>query len=478
MKLNFLPQFQFDPAGTVSTSNPNGLGYQQGMFSGAQGAPIAQDYFDAAFAGRIHDDPIFREAYNCNIVMDSTMSTWLEEFMGSISDCNPAYSLIENNAQRHQIKVAETSVIPARASGTGTITLDANSHFVSGAYILPQQGNTIVLSPSGELAEVVSIVHATANDSVLTVRLRSETASAQTVTEGDDLLVLSGSFIEDCECPTGQFAFDDMPIIHDVEMIHFGDKGELCGDALDKCQYLKIPFTDDEGNVVEKWYTKALTYMYKRFEKRKHYERLLNPVFGIIPVLKARGMKFTPASEDEITVDDVRAWKQDLDAAGIACREFAIFAGGRKFSQFQRMLQEAGVTQLQYTPFKDGECKWIDLQYCGLSVEGMYLHVYEEKSFSNGKELGGTNMVFPDSAIFVPMCNRATNVRGGYDEKMLTTVYFKDIHGGVWDKKTDSNGVLGTRNTFGAGCRQQEWTIETRFLQEVHCPNSWGYMGL
>jgi hypothetical protein len=61
---------------------------------------------------------------------------------------------------------------------------------------------------------------------------------------------------------------------------------------------------------------------------------------------------------------------------------------------------------------------------------------------------------------------------------MLTTVYFKDIHGGVWDKKTDSNGVLGTRNTFGAGCRQQEWTIETRFLQEVHCPNSWGYMGL
>jgi hypothetical protein len=475
MKLNFLPLLQMEAG--ISTNNSGGLGYQQGFFSGAPGAPIAQDYFDAAFAARVHDDPIFREAYNCNIVMDSTMSTWLDEFMGFETDCNPAYSLIESHSQKHLIRVSEESVIPARADGTGELVLDANSHYVSGAYYLPQVGNTIILSPSGELAEVVSIEHATANDTVITVRLRSTTASAQTVAADDDLIVLSGSFIDDCDCPTGQFAFDDMPIIHDLEMVTIGDKGELCGDALNKCQYLKIPFTDEAGNTIEKWYTKALTDMYKRFEKRKFYEKLLNPVFGIIPVVKARGIKFTPASEDEITTDDVRAWKQKLDENGIACREYAIFAGGRLFSKFQRMLLDAGVTQLQYTPFKDS-CKWIDMQYCGLSVEGMSLHIYEEKSFSNGKELGAGSMTFPDSAIFVPMCNRPTNVRGGYDEKMLTTVYFKSLDGRVWDNLTDSNGILGTRNTFGAGCEQQEWTIKTRFLQEVHCGQAWGYMGL
>jgi hypothetical protein len=476
MRLNFLPLLQM--AVGVTTQNTGGIGQQQGMFSAPKGAPIAQDFFDAAFAGRVHDDPIFREAYNCTIIGESTMSTWLEEWMGTESDCNPAYSLIENHTQRQQIKVAETSAIPARASGTGTITLDENSHFVSGAYVLPQVGNTIVLSPTGELAEVTAINHATANDTTLTVRLRSETAAAQTVTAGDDLLVLSGSIIEDCDCPEGQFAFDDLPIIHDVEMIHFGDKGELCGDALNKCQYLKIPFTTEDGTVVEKWYTKALQDMYKRFEKRKHYERLLNPNFGIIPTIKARGLKFTPASPTEITTDDIRAWKADLDEGGVACREFAVFAGGALFSQFQRMLLDAGVTQLQYTPFKDGSCKWIDMQYCGLSVEGLSLHIYEEKTFSNGKELGGGSMVFKNSAIIVPMCNRVTNVRGGYDEKMLTTVYFKSLDGRVWDNLTDSNGVLGTRNTFGAGCEQQEWTIKTRFLQEVHCANSWGYIGL
>lgn len=470
----------------VTTNNPGGLGYQQGYFSGTPGTPVAQDFFDAAFAGRIHTDKIYKEQYNCNIIQQCTMSTWLDEYMGFETDCFPAYSLIETNAQKLQIKARLAGTIPPRASGTGVIWLSTDSHFVSGAYVLPQVGNTIVLPPSGELAEVTAVTHASAYDTYITVRLRSTTAGAQAFSIGDVMLVLAGSFIADCACPTGQFRFDDMPIVTDLDMITVGDKGSLCGDALNKCQYLKIPFTDDCGNVFEKWYVKPLQDMYKDHEMRKHYERLLNPNFGIIPALKARGMKFTPASASEITIDDIRSWKADLDEAGIACREYAIFAGGRLFSQFQRMLTTAGVVQLNYIEQPLNECKWIDMNYCGISVEGMRLHIYEECTFSNGKLLGGPNMTFPMSAIWVPMCSNSNGVNrtsvttscNGYEQKMLTTVYFKSLDGRVWDNLTDSNGVLGVRNTFGTGCETQEWSIKSRWLQEVHCPNSWGYMGL
>lgn len=460
--------------GTVTTADANGLGYQQGYFSGPINTPLAQDFFNAAFAGRIHADPIFKEAFNCNIVQQCTMSTWLDEFMGFETDCFPAYNLIETNGQYHQIRALSTSTIPTNPS-VGTIALDTNSQFVGGLYVLPQVGNTIVLAPLGVLAEVTAVNLTT---HVISVVIRDTAATAQVVTAQDVMPVLTGSFIADCACPTGGFRFDDLPIIRPLSMQTFGDKGSLCGDALLKCQYLKIPFTDDCGNVIEKWYTKALQDMYRDHEFRKHFERLLNPIWGIIPTLKARGIKFTPASSTEITTDDVRDWKAALDLNGISCREYAIFAGGPLFSQWQRMLLTAGVVQLNYLEQPLGSCKWIDMNYCGISVEGLKLWIYEECSFSNGKLLGGPHMTFQNSAIMVPMCDRQTNCRGGYDQKMLTTVYFKDNTGRVWDNLTDSNGVLGLRNTFGTGCEQQEWSIKTRMVQEVHCPNSWGYMGL
>jgi hypothetical protein len=69
--------------------------------------------------------------------------------------------------------------------------------------------------------------------------------------------------------------------------------------------------------------------------------------------------------------------------------------------------------------------------------------------------------------------------RNGYTEKMFTRVYFKDISKGrVWDVLSDSNGILGPRNTFGAGCETHEWTVKTSFTNEIHCANSWGFEGL
>lgn len=468
---------------TITTANANGLGYQTGFFSGPVGEALNQTFFDAAFAGFINTNKIFKTSYHCDIVRVCGLSQWLEEYGGVDTDCFPAYSLIETYGRRNLIKVQTGVAIPAYP-GTAVIELDPGAAYTSNAYILPQVGNSIVL-PCGELAKVTAVGTASALDPKITVQLRNRTATQQSVAANDELLVLSGSEILDCACPTGQFAVPALPIITDLEMINVGDKGEVCGDAALKCQWLKIPFTDECGNKIEHWYTEALSDMYRRHEMRKFYEKLLNPTFGIIPLVKARGIKWTPASATEITTDDVRTWKQELDKAGVNCREFAIFAGRTLFSQWQRMLLTAGVTQLLYSERPYRECGWINMEYCGIQVEGLTLHIYEECTFSNGKELGSGSSVFPASAIIVPMCprpmcNRAGTQRGEGGDKgnMYSTVYFRDNTGRVWDNLTDSNGMFGPRNTFGAGCEQHEWTIKSRWTGEPHCMNHWGFMGL
>lgn len=474
--------------GTLTTNNALGIGYQTGLFSAPVGEPITQHFFDAAFAGRINENKIYKESYHCSIVQMCGMSQWLEEYMGYDTDCFDAYTLLETYGELNQVKISQNATVPAYPATT-TLHVDTSTTFVGDQFILPQVGNTLVATPNGTLIKVTAVNFASSADITLTVQQKDTTGNTGSfnIVAGDVLLVLSGSEIDDCECPTGQFAFHDLPQEIDLRMIEKGDKGELCGAALHKCQWLKIPFTDECGNVIEWWYTEALQNMYRRFEKMKFYENLLNPMWGIIPTVKARGIKWVPSSADEITTDDVRDWKKQLDLYGVGCREFAIFAGRDKFSQFQSMLLQAGVVKLDneiHNPTRD--CKWINMEYCGIQVEGLRLHIYDECSFSNGKELGSANMVFPNSAIIIPMCNRpacsTTSNRpaaGGRDMKMLTTVYFRSAKTGeVWDNRTDSNGVLGPRNTFGAGCEQHEWTIKSKWLQEVHCANWWGYMGL
>lgn len=307
---------------------------QQGLFSANNGLVTNQAFFDAAFAGRVHADPIFREAYNCNITQLCTMGSWLDEYMGYSTSCYPSYSLIETNSELQQIRNVGAVIVPT-ASGTVVITLSAQNFFVSGAYVLPQVGNTIV-APNGALLDVVAVSVTAANTGTITVKNRNPAQAAFTIPDGTDMMVLSGSFIADCACPTGNFSFPDIPIVQALSMITVGDKGDLCGDALLKCQYLKIPFTDECGNVYEKWYTGALQEMYKRFELRKYFERLLNPTFGIIPTIKARGMNFVPASVNDITLADVEAWKLQIVQAGISCTEYAIFAGTLQYQQWQQ----------------------------------------------------------------------------------------------------------------------------------------------
>lgn len=477
---------------SITTNDPNGLGYQTGYFSGPVGTPIDQAFFNIAFAGHINTNKIYKEVYNCNIVGDCTMSSWLEEFGGVEYDCHPAYTNLEYNGFRHQIRANAGTTIPAYPS-TGTITLSAKDHFVSGRYVLPQVGNTIALTPRGFLADVTVVTHATGFDTVITVVQRSRTAGTQTIAAGDEMLVLAGTILTDCVCPTGQFNFRDLPLEIDLQMIDIAVKGTLCGDALEKCQFLKIPFLDEGGaEISEKspWWTVAQQDMYRDLERRKHYEKLLNPNFGIVPNVRARGIKFSPASTTAITTDDVRDLKSGLDQAGIMCREYAVFCGRDIFSQFQRMLLTAGVVQLLYSERPLNDCGWINMEYCGIKVEGLTLHVYDDCSWSSGKELGSVGMNFAQSAIAVPLCDRPATTersidgfggRNGYTTKMFTTVYMQSIQGRRYDIYTDANGFLtgpGGRNTFGTGCKNMEWSAETRFLLETHCMNSWFYINL
>lgn len=475
------------PAG-ITTNNPLGIGYQTGIFSGPKGEPLAQHFFNAAFAGRINENKIYKKSYHCDIVGQCGISQWLEQWGNVSSDCFPEYSLIETFGDRKQMKISAGATVP-QYPGTVALHVHDDDTFVGNQFVLPQVGNVLVSPPNGHLLVVTAISQASADDITVTVRQFDKTGNIGEfeVAAGDEFLVLSGAEIADCACPTGQFRVPDLPIITDLSMYLFGDKGEVCGDAVNKCQWLKIPFHDEEGNVVDHWYTEALQRMYRDHEEAKMYQRLFNPYWGLIPMVRARGFRWVPASNSAITLADVRTWKSELDLNGIMCREFAIFAGKNKYSQWQQMLLAEGVEALNYSDRPMNDCSWLNLEYCGIKVEGLKLHIYDECNFSNGKTLGSQNYVFPDSAIVVPLCNRpamanrssgTTRRDQGADLKMYETVYFKSNDGRVWDNLTDSNGIFGPRNTFGAGCEQHEWTIKSRFLCEPHCMNWWGFMGL
>lgn len=471
-------------AATQTTVSSLGMGYQTGYFSGPLGENLNQTFFDAAFAGQLNTNKIYKSSYHCNIIQDCGIAQWLEQYMGYETDCHPAYSLIETYGRKNQVTVQNNTTINAYPATT-VVDLVPGDAYSANAYMLPQVGNKLIL-PSGEIVNVTALGTASAADPKITVQLWNRTAAAQILYANDKMYVLSGSEIADCACPAGQFAVPDMPIITDLQMYNFGDKGQVCGDAIDKCQWLKIPFTDECGNVIDAWYTQALKDMYNRFEDSKFYQRLLNPNFGIIPIIKARGIKWTPNSANEIVEEDFRTWSNLLDQNGVGCHEFAVFAGRDLFSQFQRAFNAMAKANLQYSERPLNDCAWINLEYCGIRVEGLTIHVYKDCKFSNGKELGSPHSVFPGSAIIVPMCNRPACTRsnnrgdgGGRDMKMLSTVYFRsNATGQVFDNLTDSNGIFGPRNTFGTGCREHQWTIQSRFLQEVHCANWWGYMGL
>lgn len=472
-------------ATTVTTNNPNGIGFQTGQFTLPTGTNVSQ-----AFAGRISQNKVYRAAWNCNVIQDCGMMSWIEEFGGIEFDCHKAYSLLEYNGTKHQIRVNADTTIPTTAT-TGTIALSSTDHYVSGAYYLPQAGNTLI-APNGTLIDIVSIAHSGANTTTLTVKQRGAGA-AISLTAGTLLLVVEGSMLSDCVCPTGQFRIPDLPIEHDLNMVAFGDKGTLCGSDLEECKNFIIPFLDEAGNEIsdnEAWFTPSQQNLYRGIDRRKNYERLFNPIFGLIPTVKARGIKFTQADANELTIADIRFLKKSLAQNGIYNREYAIFAGTDKFSQWQSFLGLQGVSQLNYMERPLNDCSWINMQYCGIMVEGLTLHVYEDCSFGDGKGLGAAGFVFPNSSIWVPMGNRpldskysfgTPNRNGTMAGKKFTTVYFQSIQGRRYDMVFDSNGILngpGGRNTFGTGCRTHEWSAETEFTFEVHCGNEFIYDGL
>jgi len=482
----------------ITTNNPSGLGHQTNQFSVPAGAGV----FDTAYASRLTGDPIIRAKYYSDIVGRCGISSWLEQYGDVQTDCFTDVTLLEYNELRQQIKVKTNTTIPAYPA-TGTIALATTDHSIGGQYVLPRAGNSLVLPPTGKIVDIVSVAHATANDTVLTVRHRASVSGTSALIVGDEPFVLTGSLLEDCDCPTGSLILADAPIEHLNGMINYADKAELCGDDLDACRLMSIPFYDEQSNptvyddyrtgrqLSGLWWEDKWRKMVQMFEDRKDYETLFNDTFGLVPLVRSLGINFVPASSTEITIDDVRAWVAKLDQAGVYGREFAVRAGTTKFSQFMRLLDAAGVTRLAYERQPMQECKYLNLEWCGVTIEGLTLHIYKECAFSNGKMFGGPSYVFPNSALFIPMWDNNSAPQNssmgmqaplGYNNKLFSRVYFRSkATGEVFDSLMDSNGILngpGGKNTFGTGCRKHEWAIQSRWRNDYYNISHWGYMGL
>lgn len=451
---------------------------QQGQFK-PNSDTLNQAFFNAAFAGRLSANPVYKETYWCDIIGEMGLGVFLDEYTGYDTFCHPSFTNVEYNHLRDQTKISLQGIVPAYTSSPNTVTLSIDtvtSQFVSGQFILPGVGDTMVAPPYGALLEVVA-VNPGANPSV-TVRHRSTSGAALTIPAGSELKVLSGKYLADCECPSGQFRVPDLPIVANLTMVNIAaDSGELCGDALNACQNLKLPFFDQENRTVsEIWWNEPLKNMYTDHEKTKLYTRLLHPDWGLVPVLVARGGVYTSADSTRIEVDDIYAWGTAATQAGVQCKDYAIAAGRGLFVQFQRLAATLAVNQTLIGIFDASDsCKWINLNWCKFSVGGFNFHVFQDNWMSNGLGLGAAGFRFNQAGIMIPLCGRNTNFRAGESaSKMLTTTYFKDTRGVVYDNLQDGNGIYGPRNTFGTGCDKQEWTVKSRFTQTVHCPQAWG----
>lgn len=465
---------------------------QTGQITAPIGAPIDDAFFRNIYQERLTKNKIYRKAYFCDIIGECDMFTWLEEFGGVEYDCNAnGYSLLEYHSTRNQIKISADATIPA-APTTGTFKIVAADHYGGGAYILPRVGNSLVAPPNGAILTITAIALVGA-DTEFTVTVKQLGSTPIALKANDELYVLAGSELTDCQCPSGNFRLPMNPEEQDITFIHHGDAGKLCGDAIESCQVLTMPFLDANDQIIPEsspWWTGVQQELYRGIEKARSVKKLLDSRIGLVPKVKAKGFKFTPADyATGITIQDIRDFKAQLDKLGVKVREFAIFAGGKNYSKWQQFLDSVGGThQVNVTEKPLGECSWINLNYCGIDVEGLRLHVYEECSFSNGLMLGSQNMNFPDSAIIVPMGDRSMNTRlstngvnrfsAASTNKLYSTVYFQSIQGKRYDMATDSVGILGPRNNNDAGCKDHVWSAETRFTQEFYCLEGWGYMGL
>lgn len=473
-------------AASATTTNPRGLGYQTPVFTLPTGTNVA-----SAFQGRLLSDDYYRKIYYEQVVREPTMSAWMEQFGGVEYSSIPLYNVLQYTDERHQVKVSGTPTITAKSGsdGTGTITLSAKDHSVSGTYVEPIVGMSLLIPGINVLLPITDVTHSSANNTTVTVS--NPTTTAVTLANGDEAIVVPGVAVTDCEAAKGQFSIPDLPFDFEYNMVEFSEKGTLCGDDLTRQWRFNIPFLDENGKEIPEkglWFAQAQRDMYHKIESRKYYERLFNANFGLIPKIKLLGINFAQADDSQVSIDDIRDWKTALRAAGVKTKEYAVWAGTARYSQWMKMLINLGASVLYIQNRPMADCGWLDMNYCGFSIEGMTFHLYEEESFGNGHGLGAQGMVFPNSAIFIPM-DDAENVQLGTGasvnrfgmnrNKKFTTVYYRSVDGRLtYDHLTDSNGIFGPRNSFGTGEIKHEWSDRVRFSFEVSNPESFGFTGL
>lgn len=466
----------------ASVPGPGGSMPRTAEFSAPAGVLLDGAFLRAAQASRYSLDPVFRKHYYCNLIQRNSFGLWLTENMGYAETCFKDYSIIREYATDNLVRLSNASAVVIPASpGTATLSIAAISHYVSGNYVYPQVGDALLLPPNGDIA-IITAVTAGVNTTTLTVRLKASTTSV-TIPANSDVIVLTGKQLADCDCPTGRIRLQDAPVEQAIKLANIGESTDkICGDALLACQNVKYEYKymDGDGNQVttDLWYGGELQKLYQRHEESKMYQYLFDPSFGIITTLRAKSIRWNWATPTVLTEADIADLKRALQVSGLGCYEYTFMLGAQAYASAQSLANSLALNRVSYGMFNPEDCKWINLQFCTISISGMTIHFYEEQSFSNGKMLGAAGFDYLNRGIGMPMCDKPSNLKriGDNDNKLFTIVHYRDSLGRIHDGLTDSNGILngpGGRNTFGTGCDFHEFSIKSSFAVEVSCPESW-----
>lgn len=441
-------------------------------------------------------DPVYRKAiyHDSKMYDEQGFLEWFEEHMDTKTMCTTKYSLAHFFPAKKFFNIANGSPIvvaaiasPGAAPTTQTITWPAAETVGPGLYLVPRTKGVMIVPSTTNAAgvamlDITNVVAAAGNTFTVTVSNRHY-LTAVTIPALADVKILSTQELKDCECSTGSVPSETGLFKEDLKILKFTTySDELCGDLLKSCENLKFPWvvTDTKGCITtyNMYYGAETQKVMNEHKRSKKWNMLIHPEFGILPKVSKYAIKWDLALPTVFELGDFDLLTQFLIDNKNKCKDFAFFAESRLLGAFEKFVREQGVINLNYTNWDPSVCKTLNLDYCSFKYRGITYTFYLEPLFNDKDGLGGAGTQYLNTAIGIPMMDRALNCKKN-DSKKLTMVYFQDEKTGeIMDNIWTSDGILNGRNgergknTYPLDCEKQRYSLMSQYVLEMHEPET------
>lgn len=437
-------------------------------------------------------DPIIRAEFFCKEMNVPTSINFLEAYSAVDYTSLTEWDILRRFQQDYIIKLSNAAPITIAGNASAVLPIFSSSSAPDSGQ--NTNGNISVAVGEGILFPNTNIGKVTAKSTVLgspTITVLNQSSEPVTLEINAEVILVPGQSLLNCECPSGKARLSPEPLLEKIGLYRHSMGFSLCGDDLQARKMRKFKYKVIDANnqevEVETYAHEMMINTLKDFELGKSIHMYFgqNPATnfrGIIPQLEDKAIRWDWASPNVLDDVDIDVLIQELNENAFDCREYTFFVGQLKYNAAQKYMRDQAQGKVSYACYDPTDmCKHLNLNFCSFEKNGLKLCFILDKTFSNGKGLGAKDFSFPSRGIGMPMENRessSTTRSCDVDAyKAITIVYFRGLNGETYDMFTDSTGLYGKRQNQGAGCTTTDYSFESRFAVEVHCPYNWILLG-